>query len=122
VSFWSYEHMDDAMWQAVASAALAGGREAQMSSQEYEQLSQQLVAVGARVERLESEVTALSGGSSVPPHAPTPRTYTVQSGDTLSGIAQKLGLGGWQALYQANAGVIGGDPNKIYPGQVLVLP
>jgi hypothetical protein len=49
VSFWSYEHMDDAMWQAVASAALAGGEEAEMSSQEYEQLSQQLVAVGARV-------------------------------------------------------------------------
>jgi LysM domain. len=124
MSFWSYEHMDDAMWQAVASAALAGGGEAEMSSQEYEQLSQQLVAVGARVERLESEVTALSGGLASPPPAPTPapRTYTVQSGDTLSGIAQKLGLGGWQALYQANAGVIGGDPNKIYPGQVLVLP
>ncbi len=124
VSFWSYEHMDDAMWQAVASAALAGGGEAEMSSQEYEQLSRQLVAVGARVERLESEVTALSGGPASPPPAPTPspRTYTVQPGDTLSGIAQKLGLSGWQALYQANAGVIGGDPNKIYPGQVLVLP
>ena len=58
VSFWSYEHMDEEMWQAVASAAaaLARGEEAEMSSQEYEQLSKQLVAVGARVERLESEV------------------------------------------------------------------
>ncbi len=42
VSFWSYEHMDGVMWQAVATAAL-GGEEAEMSSQEYEQLSQQLV-------------------------------------------------------------------------------
>jgi hypothetical protein len=24
VSFWSYEHMDESMWQAVASASLAG--------------------------------------------------------------------------------------------------
>ena len=46
----------------------------------------------------------------------------MQSGDTLSGIAQKLGLSGWQSLYQANAGTIGGDPNKIYPGQVLRIP
>ncbi len=36
VSFRIYEHMDDAMWQGVASAALAGGEEAEMSSQEYE--------------------------------------------------------------------------------------
>ncbi len=77
------------------------------------------------MERLESEVTALSGGPASPPPAPAvppaQRTYTVQSGDALSGIAQKLGLAGWQSLYEANAGVIG-DPNKIYPGQVLVLP
>lgn len=83
-----------------------------MSSQEYESLSQ----------RLESEVASLTGGSPAPAPSPAPRTYTVQSGDTLSGIAQKLGLGGWQRLYEANVGTIGGDPNKIYPGQVLVLP
>jgi hypothetical protein len=39
-----------------------------------------------------------------------------------SGIAQKLGLAGWQVLYHANAGVIGGDPNEIYRRKVLVLP
>ena len=119
MSFWSYEHMDNEMWSAVASATIGAGEEDEMSSQEYESLSQQLVAVGARVQRLESEVASLTGGS---PPAPTPRTYTVVSGDTLSGIAQKLGLGGWQRLYEVNVGVIGGDPNKIYPGQVLVLP
>ena len=47
--------------------------------------------------------------------------YTVQPGDTLSGIAQKLGLGAsnWQQLYQWNLNVVGGDPNLIIPGQVL---
>lgn len=50
------------------------------------------------------------------------KTYTVKSGDTLSGIAGKLGLGGWNALYDKNAGVIGGNPSVIRPGQVLQLP
>lgn len=62
-------------------------------------------------------MTALSGDSAGPSPSSAQRTYTFQAGDTLSGIAQKLGLSGWQALYEANAGVIGGDPNKIYPGR-----
>ena len=45
-------------------------------------------------------------------------TYTVQSGDTLSGIAAKFGTS-WQTLQQLN-GIA--DPNLIYPGQVLKLP
>ncbi|MDO8617192.1 MAG: LysM domain-containing protein [Dehalococcoidia bacterium] len=62
-----------------------------------------------------------------PEPAPTPppqadRTYTVQPGDTLSGIAAQLGLPGWQRLYEANAATIGPDPNLIHPGQVLVVP
>lgn len=120
VSFWSYEHMDATMWQAVASAAIGeaptGGEEVEMSSQEYEQLSRELAAIGSRVARLE----AGSGGAPAP--APGGRTYTVRSGDTLSGIAQRFGLGDWRRLYEANVSVIGGDPNRIYPGQVLVLP
>lgn len=50
-------------------------------------------------------------------------TYTVQPGDTLSGIARRmLGDGNlWRSLFNANRGVIS-DPNRIYPGQVLALP
>jgi LysM repeat protein len=49
--------------------------------------------------------------------------YVVQPGDTLSGIAARLGLpGGWQALYAANRPRIGANPNVIHPGTVLVLP
>jgi nucleoid-associated protein YgaU len=91
-----------------------------MSSAEYATLSRELATVGARVERLEAAVASLGG--TLPTPMPQRRTYTVVAGDTLSGIAAKLGLGSWQRLYEANATVIGGDPNKIYPGQVLVLP
>ncbi|MFC6258863.1 LysM peptidoglycan-binding domain-containing protein, partial [Kocuria oceani] len=57
--------------------------------------------------------------------APAPvagESYTVVPGDTLSIIAQKLGVhGGWEALAAANAGSIA-DPNLIFPGQVLNIP
>ncbi|MFD8484060.1 transglycosylase family protein [Kitasatospora sp. NPDC059673] len=45
-------------------------------------------------------------------------TYTVKSGDTLSKIAAGLGVD-WHALYNNNSGVVGGNPDLIFPGQVL---
>ncbi|WP_354642889.1 transglycosylase family protein [Kitasatospora camelliae] len=45
-------------------------------------------------------------------------TYTVKSGDTLSQIAAAKGLD-WHDLYQKNTGVVGGNPDLIFPGQVL---
>ena len=54
--------------------------------------------------------------------SPANPTYTVQPGDSLSGIAGRLRYnGGWNALYNKNRGVIGGNPNVIYAGQVLSL-
>ena len=47
-------------------------------------------------------------------------TYTVQKGDTLSGIAAKYGMS-WQELYAKNKFVIGNNPNIIKPGQVLTI-
>ena len=46
--------------------------------------------------------------------------YTVQSGDTLSGIASKYGTT-WQKIYNDNKSVIGSNPNLIKPGQVLTI-
>lgn len=47
--------------------------------------------------------------------------YTVKKGDTLSKIAQSYGFT-WKQLYAANIDTIGGNPNIIYPGQVLIIP
>lgn len=53
-----------------------------------------------------------------PAPAPKPagRTYTVQAGDTLSGIAAKLGV-----PTSAISGYRSGNPNLIYPGEVLKI-
>jgi LysM repeat protein len=49
-------------------------------------------------------------------------TYTVREGDSLSKIAQRLGLSGWQDLYNLNKSTIGGNPNYIRPGWQLNIP
>lgn len=49
--------------------------------------------------------------------APAAQTYTVQSGDTLSGIASAYGTS-WQRLADIN-GIA--NPDIIYPGQVLTI-
>ncbi|WP_427004576.1 transglycosylase family protein [Pseudarthrobacter sp. H2] len=50
------------------------------------------------------------------------KTYTIQSGDTLGNIAEKLNIaGGWQLLADANTATIS-NPQLVFPGQVLQLP
>ena len=58
-----------------------------------------------------------------PTAVPTQREgYTVAHGDTLSEIAvDEQVRGGWQRLYDENRGVVGSDPDLIFPGQKLVL-
>jgi hypothetical protein len=55
---------------------------------------------------------------------PPPRTYSVVRGDCLWNIAKKFyGSGSkYTVIYDANRAVIGGNPNLIYPGQVLTIP
>jgi LysM repeat protein len=56
------------------------------------------------------------------PGQATPVSYTVRTGDSLSGIATEFAIpGGWPALYAGNRRVIGPDPNMIRPGTVLTL-
>jgi len=51
------------------------------------------------------------------------RSYTVESGDTLSHIAKAHygNAGKWRAIYEANRDQID-DPDRIFPGQVLRIP
>lgn len=66
----------------------------------------------------------IPGTTGQPTPAPTPapapqlsaRTYTVQSGDTLYGIAAKFGVSTGQI-----SGYRSGDPDLIYPGEVLTI-
>ncbi len=46
--------------------------------------------------------------------------YTVERGDTLVSISEDTGLS-WRDIYNRNRDVIGGNPNLIQPGTVLVL-
>lgn len=60
---------------------------------------------------LTKQLVAQAHGSSTPPLPPPPppaqHSYVVQAGDTLSGIAAKLGLGSWyHNLYQPNLATI----------------
>jgi nucleoid-associated protein YgaU len=64
-----------------------------------------------------SNASSSTGSTSSTPSSG--KSYTVASGDTLSTIAQKLGLSSWQNLYNENTSVVGSDPNLIFPGQVL---
>lgn len=66
--------------------------------------------------------TTKSGRPENPPKAGG--AHTVKPGDTLWDIAKKH-YGDpmkWKDIYNANKGTVGGDPNKIYPGQNLNLP
>ncbi|MGK5448943.1 transglycosylase family protein [Streptomyces radiopugnans] len=66
--------------------------------------------------------TAKPGGKPGDKPSDSGRTYVVAGGDTLSGIADEHDVhGGWQALYERNRTVVGGDPDLIFPGQRLSL-
>lgn len=60
-------------------------------------------------EEVEAEVTA--------------RTYTVKAGDTLSGISRMMygSANKFMKIFEANTPLLE-DPDKIYPGQELVIP
>jgi LysM repeat protein len=63
-----------------------------------------------------------AGPTAVPTAAPTPGgTYTVQPGDTLSGIAAIYGVS-WQEIAAANADKVFPPDYVITPGMVLAIP
>lgn len=57
-------------------------------------------------------------------NAPTAQSYEVRKGDCLWNIARKFYGNGakYTVIYDANREVVGGNPNRIYPGQVLSIP
>lgn len=57
------------------------------------------------------------------PQTARPKVHEVQSGDTLSSIAEKHygEAGAYQRIFEANRPMLT-DPDEIYPGQVLIIP
>jgi nucleoid-associated protein YgaU len=64
-----------------------------------------------------------AGQSAVNTAEPPATLYTVKKGDTLSAIAKTYykDAGKYPRIFEANRPMLG-DPNKIYPGQVLRIP
>lgn len=92
-----------------------------MQALSEEQLDQ---VMGGAVTHPAAKTPAVKHPAVTHPAAKTPAvtTYTVQAGDSLSGIALQHEKGGdWQKLYNKNKSVIGNNPDLIYPGQKLNL-
>ncbi len=72
-----------------------------------------------------ADIKVTGGGSAAAsaPSAQAAKTYTVKSGDTLSGIAKsQLGnANDYIKIFEANRDQLS-DPDKIKPGQVLKIP
>lgn len=101
---------------------------------EYTDKAGDMYAVGVSVELLEylkgadqntsSAAAAGPGGGDTSGGGSGGTTYTVKKGDNLWTLAKKFyGSGAdYTKIYEANRGVIGGNPNLIYPGQVFIIP
>ncbi|WP_458116470.1 transglycosylase family protein [Arthrobacter sp. D2-10] len=95
----------------------------QVQSQQVEvQAPVQVQAPVVEAPVVEAPVVEAAAAPAAPAVALSGDTYTIQSGDTLSTISEKLGIeGGWQALYQANADTLI-HADLIFTGDVLQLP
>lgn len=86
-----------------------------------------VVATAGNVEGIASiNDDALSVGEAVDVNIEVPveqQYYTVVSGDTLSGISKKVysDANKYMKIFEANKPMLG-HPDKIYPGQKLVIP
>lgn len=71
-----------------------------------------------------SDSVSVSENTARPDTSVPDSTYDVKSGDTLWAIAQRMYGDGdrWREIYDANADLIGPNPNRITPGQTLVIP
>nr|WP_251039868.1 transglycosylase family protein [Arthrobacter sp. ISL-72] len=114
-------------WPACAAKlGLSGGGGAPAPSVPVAPAAPAEVSVQAAPAPAQAPVQAAAPVQAEPRHAAevplSGETYTVEHGDTLSTIAEKLNIaGGWQTLADANTDTIV-DPDLVFEGQVLQLP
>ncbi len=82
-----------------------------------------MVNISFNGEKLKASTTPQREATTSPAPA-VAQTYTAVKGDCLWNIAKKFYGNGskYTIIYNANKSVIGGNPNKIYLGQVLTIP
>ena len=85
-----------------------------------QQTREKMILCCGNVQGVEHVNDALTVGAS---DAGQSQWYTVQSGDSLSKIAQNFygDSGKHEAIFEANQPMLS-DPNRIYPGQTLRIP
>lgn len=81
------------------------------------------VDISSNGEKLKASTTLQREAVNSPAPA-VAQIYTVVKGDCLWNIAKRFYGNGskYTLIYNANKNVIGGNPNLIYPGQVLTIP
>lgn len=89
------------------------------SEQEKNEIWQAIKTIPSWRDDIVADIVVTGGGAA----AGAARTYTVKSGDTLSGIAkEQLGdAKAYMKIFEANRDQLN-DPDKIKPGQVLKIP
>jgi nucleoid-associated protein YgaU len=82
----------------------------------YSDLTADITVAAGAPAQTQTAGASVSGGQSS-------RTYTVQSGDTLSKIAKQFygDASKYNKIFEANRGTLS-DPDKIRPGQQLTIP
>ena len=102
----------------VEKAGEEGDKYISLTLMEYKGAGKRYVAVQAPDATVKQEETPLAENPAVTAN----KTHTVQSGDTLWGIAKKYYGNGsqYQKIVSANPSIK--NPNLIYPGQVFTIP
>ena len=82
---------------------------------------------GTKTVRIRSETKVEAVSQRETDSSPAPeaaQTHEVQKKDCLWKIAKKFYGDGskYTVIYEANRGIVGGNPNLIHPGQVLTIP
>jgi len=87
-----------------------------------EEVVEEVIAEEVVVEEVVVEEVVVEVAEAIEPEEAV-RTYTVKSGDTLSGISRQMygSANKYMKIFEANTPLLE-DPNKIFPGQELVIP
>lgn len=106
--------------EAVEKAGEEGDKYLSIKLQEYKAPGKRYVAIQTVAATVKQEDTTTATETN--PAVTENKTHTVQSGDTLWGIAKKYYGNGSQYTKIASANPDIKNPNLIYPGQVLSIP